>query len=92
MPIARLAAVVLLACGFATSCGDEAVFLTRQRQGVAVASITVRQYLATPLKNGRDELDLLGQADQPCVRAILPHRHLQPCWWVRRHKDRWVQS
>ncbi len=87
----------LLACAlsmavFAVAGLDYATFVYRQRHGTALDSVTVRQFLATPLKNGRAELDFLGETDQPCVRAILPHQRMVPCWWVRAHKDHWTQS
>ncbi len=82
----------LLLGAFGAAASDYAVFVWRQRQGTALDSVTVRQYLATPLKNGREELDYLGETDEPCVRALLPHQRMAPCWWVRAHKDHWTQS
>ncbi len=83
-------ALAVLALGAAAA--DSTVFMWRQRHGTSLDSVTVRQFLATPLKNGRDELDYLGEVDEPCVRAILPHQQMAPCWWVRAHKDRWTRS
>jgi hypothetical protein len=85
-------AFALLLAAFGAAASDYAVFVWRLRHGTALDSVTVRQYLSTPLKNGRDELDYLGETDQPCVRALLPHQRTAPCWWVRAHKDRWTQS
>jgi hypothetical protein len=79
-------------CAFGAAASDYALFVYHQRQGTALDSVTVRQYLATPLKNGRNELDYLGDIDEPCVRALLPHQRMAPCWWVRAHKDHWTQS
>ena len=82
----------LLLSAFGAAASDYAVFAYRQRHGDALSTVAVRQYLSTPLKNGRDELDYLGELDQPCVRAMLPHQQMAPCWWVRLHRDHWTQS
>jgi len=86
------AAIALVLSALAAAAVDSALFMYRQRHGTALGSITVREYLATPLKNGRDELDFLGESDQPCVHALLPHQNMPACWWLSRHKDHWVQS
>lgn len=84
--------LTLAMCAFAAAAIDYVIFLDRLRKGTALAGVTVHQYLATPLKNGREELDYLGELDQPCVRALLPHQQMQPCWWIRRQKDHWTRS
>ncbi len=84
--------VALSLCAFSAALWDYAAFVYHQRAGTALDRVAVHQYLATPLKNGRNELDYLGEVDQPCVRAMLPHQQMPPCWWVRRHRDHWVQS
>ena len=89
---ATLLSFGLLMGAFGAAAGDYVMFVYRQRSGTALDSVAVRQYLATPLKNGRDELDYLGDLDEPCVRAMLPHQQMPPCWWVRRHRDHWTQS
>jgi hypothetical protein len=88
----QILAFTLSMAVFATAGLDYATFVYRQRHGTALDSVTVRQFLATPLKNGRSELDFLGEIDQPCVRALLPHQQMAPCWWVRQHKDHWTRS
>jgi hypothetical protein len=87
--IVSMASLALLILLLAATAGDYGLFVYRQRHGNSLGFVTVRQFLATPLKNGRDELDFLGEADQPCVRAALPHQRMDPCWWVRAHKDHW---
>ncbi len=77
---------------FGAAAIDYVIFVYRLRQGTALSVVTVHQYLATPLKNGRDELDYLGELDQPCVRALMPHQKMKPCWWLTLHKDHWTQS
>jgi hypothetical protein len=90
--ISRRAAATLLILAAGAIVSDYAVFLWRQHQGAATGSVTVRSFLATPLKNGRDELDYLGETNEPCVRSLLPHQQMTPCWWLQRHKDQWVKS
>jgi len=90
--ISRRAAATLLILAAGAIVSDYAVFRWRQHQGAVTGSVTVRSFLATPLKNGRDELDYLGETNEPCVRSLLPHLHMTPCWWLQRHKDQWVKS
>jgi hypothetical protein len=83
--------VLAMSC-FVAAALDYVGYVYKQHRGTAVSYVTVRQYLATPLKNGRDELDFLGETDEPCVRTMLPHQKMAPCWWIRQHKDHWIQS
>lgn len=77
--------IVLLAA----SAADYAVFVYRQRHGDVLSFVTVRQFVASPLKNGRYEFDYMGTMDVPCVEAFLPHQRMSPCWWVTIHHDHW---
>lgn len=69
--------------------GDWGVLRVRMAHQTAFSSVPVGQFLATPLKNGRDELDYLGTVPEPCVRSIFPHAGDPPCWWLRRHTTHW---
>jgi hypothetical protein len=53
------------------------------------SSVTVSQFLATPLKGHKEEYDFLGSVDQRCVKSIFPHEECQPCWWLERHRNQW---
>jgi hypothetical protein len=68
---------------------DWAVLALRMAHHTGVGSVTVSQYLSTPLKGQKVEYDYLGSADQPCVKSIFPHNSDQPCWWLERHKNQW---
>jgi hypothetical protein len=70
-------------------CADWAVFGIRLAHGSAVGSVQVRHFMSTPLKNHRDEFDLVDSAEQACVHSGLPHQGLSPCWWVQLHRDQW---
>jgi hypothetical protein len=42
------------------------------------------------LKGQKEEFDYMGTVAEPCVPALFPHRSEAPCWWLERHKVRWV--
>ncbi len=69
---------------------DYTIFLYRQRHGDVLSYVTVRQFVASPLKNGHYEYDYMGDLDVPCVEAFLPHQRMSPCWWVSLHHDHWA--
>ena len=54
------------------------------------STVQVQQFLRTPLKGQKEEFDFMGTVDQPCVRSLFPHNSETPCWWLERHKIRWV--
>jgi hypothetical protein len=72
---------------------DWSVFAVRLRYGSGLRTVTVEQYLQTPLKGQKIEFDYLGAADQSCARALFPQRvaaqWVLPCWWLKRHTVRW---
>jgi hypothetical protein len=68
---------------------DWAILGVRLAHHTGISSVTVSQYLATPLKGQKEEYDYLGSVDQPCVKSIFPHQSDQPCWWLVRHKNQW---
>jgi hypothetical protein len=72
---------------------DWAIFEIRQIRGTGIDSVSVEQYLKTPLKGNKDEYDYIGMVDQNCSRTIFPQRIASewnpPCWWLRGHRTRW---
>jgi hypothetical protein len=68
---------------------DWAALAVRLSRHSGLGSVTVSQYLATPLKGHKEEFDYLGQVDQPCVKSLFPHNSDEPCWWLERHKNQW---
>ena len=68
---------------------DWAMLAARIAHHGGFGSVTVSQYLATPLKGHKEEYDYLGTVDQQCVKSIFPHESEQPCWWLERHKNQW---
>ena len=68
---------------------DWAMLAARMAHRSGLGTVTVNQYLATPLKGQKEEFDYLGSVAQPCVKSIFPHNEDQPCWWLERHKNQW---
>ena len=67
--------------------GDWLVYRYRAAHGTAIDSVKVNQFVAVPLKNGKDEFDYVGSQQVGCVRALFPWSGDEPCWWVRRHAE-----
>jgi len=53
-------------------------------------TVQVKVLLAIPQKNGRTEFVPGDTETQPCLRSVLPHMGLKPCWYVKRHARRQV--
>ena len=68
---------------------DWAVIAVRIERHTAYGSVTVSQFLKTPLKGQKEEYDYLGSVDQRCVKSIFSHGGDQRCWWLERHKTQW---
>jgi hypothetical protein len=80
-------AVILLASLAAIYAGDWLVYRWRAAHGTAFDTVKVNQFIAVPLKNGKEELDYTGSAQVGCVRSVFPWAGDEPCWWVRRHAE-----
>ena len=72
---------------------DFAVFEVRHAHGTAMATVSVDQFLQTPLKGNKAEYDYIGTTDQPCSRSLFPQYAASqlntPCWWLQKHKAQW---
>jgi hypothetical protein len=72
---------------------DWAVFEVRLSRGVGLQSISVDQFLSTPLKGQKVEYDYLGTGPESCARAMFPQYAASqwnpPCWWLKRHDVSW---
>jgi len=44
---------------------------------------TVRFYLATPIKGGKEEIFFDQPQTETCVRSLFPHLGYSPCWYSR---------
>jgi hypothetical protein len=83
--------VVLLAVLAALYGGDWLVYRYRAAHGTAFDSVKVNQFMAVPLKSGKNEYDFVGSQQVGCVRSIFPWAGDEPCWWVRRHAENSVK-
>ncbi len=81
------AAIALLAAALLLWLGDYAVFRYRLSRGNGIGSVQVNEYLAVPLKNGREQFDYTGTENVPCAHALFPQTQGSPCWYVARHRD-----
>lgn len=72
---------------------DWAVFEVRLGRGVGLQSVSVDQFLTTPLKGQKVEYDYLGTGAENCARAMFPQYAASqwnpPCWWLKRHNVTW---
>lgn len=82
--------IVCLALLYAADC---IVFEARLASGVGLGSVQVETYLKTSLKGNKAEYDFIGAADENCSRTVFPQYAASqwnpPCWWLKRHTQRW---
>jgi len=50
--------------------------------------VTVTAYFAIPLKDGRVQYEFQPPQSENCVNALYPHRGMQPCWYLSRHREK----
>jgi len=53
-------------------------------------TVQVRLYYAMPLKGGKTEYGDAGIENETCVHSMFPHGGCAPCWYARRHSEKWV--
>jgi hypothetical protein len=85
------AVIVLVTALAVLYAGDWLVYRYRVTQGTAFDSVKVNQFVAVPLKNGKNEYDYTGSQQVGCVRALFPWAGDEPCWWVREHAENRVK-
>ncbi len=57
--------------------------------GNGYSTVQVNEFLRSPLKGNKEEYDVVGQEDKPCVRSMLPEPEGTPCWWIQTHRNEW---
>lgn len=77
-----LAAIIAI-----TYLGDSLFYLLR---GSPTSTVTVSQFMSTPLKGNKIEYDFLGRVDAQCAESLYPRKEMQPCWYLRRDPNTWV--
>jgi hypothetical protein len=55
---------------------------------VVYGTIQVNDYLAVPLKNGKEEFDFVGSEQITCAHSLFPQMGYAPCWWLNRHREK----
>jgi hypothetical protein len=72
---------------------DWAVFEARLSHGTGLQSVSVDQFLTTPLKGQKTEYDYLGTSAVSCASSLLPQYAASqwnpPCWYLKRHNVSW---
>jgi hypothetical protein len=86
LPRVGLVLVASLALLYA---GDWVALRVRLAHGTAYRTVTVNQFLASPLKGNKVEYDWTGAVDQRCTRSIFPQSGNPACWWLERHTTQW---
>jgi hypothetical protein len=76
--------LLILICG-----GDFVVFGLRSRDPNIISYVHVHKYNAISDGGGHYHFAYVADMDEPCVRALLPHRGMWPCWWVRFNRSDW---
>jgi hypothetical protein len=78
--------LLILVCG-----ADYSLYALRSRHHNVVSYVYVSKYIAVSDGNGHYHFAHYANMDVSCVRSLLPHRTLWPCWWVRFNRDDWVR-
>lgn len=90
MKTALIVVVVSLALLYA---GDYASVRYRIPRGRdPLGTVEVQPYYAVPLKGGKTEFMFLKPENQVCVHSLFPHLGHNPCWYVRRHRDKPIKT
>jgi hypothetical protein len=50
-------------------------------------TVHVQPYIAVPKKNGQTEFILDAPVDHVCANSLFPHFGVQPCWYLRGHRE-----
>ena len=85
----KTAFIVVVAFCALLYAGDYAVVRYRiPRSRNPLGTVEVQPYYAVPLKDGKTEFMFLTPENQVCVRSLFPHLGHNPCWYVRRHRNK----
>jgi hypothetical protein len=87
--LVKIVLIAALACCALLYAGDYAsvrFHIPRSRE--TTSTVEVQPYYAVPLKGGKTEFMFLKPENQVCVNSLFPHLGYNPCWYVRRHRDK----
>ena len=57
----------------------------------ALGTVEIEVYYAVGLKNHKVEYLRADPETQTCARSLFPHVGYQPCWYVNRHRRKWIE-
>ncbi len=80
--------LITLSCIVLFFAADTVLYWVRSSAGTGVGKVHRTRMLAIPQKNGKVEFQIDSaqpEEDVPCVHTLLPHRGMNPCWYVTRH-------
>lgn len=80
--------IVLALCALLYAGDYAAVRYHIPRNRDPLGTVEVQPYYAVPLKGGKTEFMFLKPENQVCVNSLFPHLGHNPCWYVRRHRDK----
>jgi hypothetical protein len=52
------------------------------------SQIQINNYYAVPQKDGKTDFEPGQPAIETCVNSMFPHMGYNPCWWVKRHRNK----
>ena len=85
--------VFLLGTIVLTYAGDYAVLRYRiAARKNPFGQVTVTAYFASRMKNGNTEFDFQQPQQQTCANSLYPHRGMQPCWYLERHREQRIDA
>jgi len=56
-----------------------------------LGSVDIKVYYAVGLKGNKVEYMPGDPETQTCVHSLFPHLGYQPCWYVSRHRQKWIE-
>lgn len=80
--------VALVLCALLYAGDYAAVRYHIPRNRDPLGTVEVQPYYAVPLKGGKTEFMFLKPENQVCVNSLFPHLGHNPCWYLRRHRDK----
>ncbi|MGC2322693.1 MAG: hypothetical protein WA463_08695 [Terriglobales bacterium] len=79
---------VLILCALLYAGDYAAVRFHIPKSRATTSTVEVQPYYAVPLKGGKTEFMFLKPENQVCVNSLFPHLGYNPCWYVRRYRDK----
>ncbi|HZS44645.1 MAG TPA: hypothetical protein VFC63_06040 [Blastocatellia bacterium] len=88
--IGRIIIVLVVIFCVVYACDDLSARFNIPRSRQVCGTVTIKNYYAVPQKNGRVQYMFKDTQDETCVNSLFPHFGYTPCWYLNRHKDKWI--